>query len=502
MALLVQGSLPVGAEDVVTVLTRMRQAAGSKVLEGAAGDVLIRGKCAEYESAGEYSLRFTAAGKFLQRGNGPLGDTHGFNGTTSWMVDRSGVFRTVELLDREKWHLWVGLQTGLWLAHVAPDHVALAPHAADEPHVVLDIRQGRLKARLHVNRTTWLPEVLRRTGITGEETWTFADYRDDLGWKLPGRITLKLPAGITNTYEVRSVSRAPAAKANQYDPAPTRPTDVRFQPGVPGRLEVRRAHTGHVLVHPRIDGVDLGWFIFDTGAGSSVVLHREAVARLKLTPVGAEQLTSMQGTVRSPILRATSLQVGPMTLDRPFVTEMDLGFVRKGLGNDVVGVIGYDLLSRCVAEISLADDSITVHDPAHYHLEGAAWQGLTFHRRIPIVPATFDGGRGHFRIDVGAAGGPFGNVVFHAPAVEEMHLLRGREVTNAQVGPMRFAVGKIGWFELAGHRFEEPQVVFALDRHGPLGDEYVEGNLGMEFLKPFRIVLDYQHERVAFIRKR
>jgi hypothetical protein len=32
-----------------------------------------------------------------------------------------------------------------------------------------------------------------------------------------------------------------------------------------------------------------------------------------------------------------------------------------------------------------------------------------------------------------------------------------------------------------------------------LGDEYVEGNLGVTSLKPFRIVLDFPRERVAMV---
>ena len=60
--------------------------------------------------------------------------------------------------------------------------------------------------------------------------------------------------------------------------------------------------------------------------------------------------------------------------------------------------------------------------------------------------------------------------------------------------------GTIAWFELMGHRFENPRVIFALATSGPLADPFVDGNLGVEFLKPFRIVLDYQHERLAFIR--
>ena len=120
---------------------------------------------------------------------------------------------------------------------------------------------------------------------------------------------------------------------------------------------------------------------------------------------------------------------------------------------------------------------------------------------MPIVSATFEGDRkGLFRIDAGASGpGGVGNVIFHAPAVSELHLLKGRKVSRMKIGPSKVAMGKVAWFELAGHRFENPDVVFAIDRQGPFGDEYVEGNIGVDFLKPFRLVLDFPNGRVAFL---
>src|SRR5581483_11904227 len=73
MAIVVQASRPQArAEDVGTVLARMREAAGSKALQGLTDEVVIRGKCDHFETAGEYTLRFTAAGKFREGIDGPL----------------------------------------------------------------------------------------------------------------------------------------------------------------------------------------------------------------------------------------------------------------------------------------------------------------------------------------------------------------------------------------------------------------------------------------------
>ena len=92
-----------------------------------------------------------------------------------------------------------------------------------------------------------------------------------------------------------------------------------------------------------------------------------------------------------------------------------------------------------------------------------------------------------------------GNVVFHSPAVREHRLLKGRKVTRMPMGPNKLAMGKIAWFEFGGHRFESPAAVFATEDQGPFGDVYVEGNIGVDFLKPFRMVLDFPKSRVAFL---
>jgi hypothetical protein len=175
--------------------------------------------------------------------------------------------------------------------------------------------------------------------------------------------------------------------------------------------------------------------------------------------------------------------------------------LQGALGKDVVGIIGYDLLSRCVAQVNLAENSVSLYDPQTYRLAAGHWQKLVFDSDIPVVQAKFDGGEGFFRLNVGAIG-PAGNIVFHSPTVADLKLLQGRKVKDVQLAMKRASQGKIAWFELGGHRFGNPNAVFALDPQGPFGDEYTAGNLGANLLKAFRIVLDYPHERVALVSPR
>ena len=122
-------------------------------------------------------------------------------------------------------------------------------------------------------------------------------------------------------------------------------------------------------------------------------------------------------------------------------------------------------------------------------------------QRHPVVEASFEGGSGLFKLDVGASGGPHGNVVFHAPAVRRLGLIEGRDVTPNNLAQQEAANGSIGWFELSGRRWENPDVVFALGEDGPFSDPYTVGNIGTGFMKAFRIVFDYRRARIAFVPK-
>jgi hypothetical protein len=486
-------------DDAVSIIVRMREAAGIQALSRQTGDVVIRGHSTEPESPGEYTLQFTADGRYLRKLDGPLSEMHGYNGSVCWKIDRSGIFRTLELFDRDRCQLLLGIQTGQWLAYLDAKLAAVASQGGDSRTVVLDVKQGRLAARLYVDRATWLPTKLTWPEISGDFVWRFSGYRNDLGWKVPAKIVMTADGNADGSYEIRSLSHSSASPA-VYDPSGGKGGDVHFSPQAPTRIEVKRAVTGHVLVHPQVDGLDLGWFVFDTGAGGSTILDDAAAARLKLTTLAKNTVTGVNGTVAGSLARAHSLEIGPLTIDEPILQRMDLAPLQRFLGKEVIGIIGYDLLSRCVAEINLAENAIQIHDPRSYQLAGGQWQKLFFSEDLPLVSAKFEGGEGLFRIDVGASGAAASNVVFHAATVADLKLLDGRKVRRAQLGVTRVALGKLAWFELAGHRFENPRVLFALDRRGPLGrDLYAAGNMGVKFLEPFRIVLDYQRTRVAFV---
>ena len=399
----------------------------------------------------------------------------------------------LELHDLDRNRLWLGMRTGQWL-DLRPATVDRIAKAKSRARRGGSRRQARPLQGESPRLTRYLaPQV---SGLLGRRGARDLDLRRSPSVRranVPGDGYPKAsgPDGDLSRHVDRS--RAEAADGS-LRPGDHRPDDTAFDPEAPADVPLKRAMTGHVLVRPKIDGHDIGWFIFDTGAAGNVI-DPKAMAKLKLEPLGTAAVTSVSRQRTELDHSGTSIALGPMTVAKPFFVTMELDYIREGMGEDVFGIIGHDILSRCVAEITVADDSIKLFDPKTYRLGPGSWQPLT----IQSVGA---GHLGHFRgrpqgtfPHRHGSGGPggAGNVVFHAPAVNDLHLLKGRKVTRMKIGQDDVAMGKVAWFELAGHRFDHPDVVFAIDRQGTFGDEYVEGNIGVDFLKPFRMVLDFQN---------
>jgi hypothetical protein len=330
----------------------------------------------------------------------------------------------------------------------------------------------------------------------GEEVVELSDYREVLGFRLAHRVTRAL-GGTTNIFEVRSVAAAPATSRAQFRPVAARPSDTRWDAAVPARVEARRVRSGHMLVHPLVNGKDVGWFILDSGAGV-MVIDKKAADGLGMSALGEILAVGVAGKTKARFRQGETFGLGPVTLAGTRYMELDLGFLKQAFGVPIGGICGRELFARAVVEIDISGESVAIHDPARFRLEGAAWQELFFSSRNPAVRARFEGGEGLFKLDTGSGD----TVSFHAPAVERFRLLAGRETRGGRSGgvggsrPSRR--GKLAWFEFGGRRFEGPEVEFAGAGEGAFSDVYTVGNIGAGFLRAFRIVFDYGNKRIAF----
>ena len=484
--------------SVEHVLQQVRGVVGHADFARGGGDALLVGSSHLLGIDGEFSLFFSSGGQFLRQVKGRLGETVAFDGTTAWAKDGAGMARILELGDRDRERLLHWVLTGYWLHPKSPVEVRLMKETTSEAVLELGLRDTPMRMELRIDRESWLPLELARETHGARRTWTFSDYRAVKGLQVPHRIDIEQAGGERGWLSIEEAKTPPALLRSPYELVVAPVNDVSFDTGIAADLEVERVFSGHLLVHPVVDGKDVGWFILDSGAGG-MCLNKETARELGLQSFGEVTAMGAGGRTMASFCQGERFQLGPVTLTDPLYVLLDLSFLAGIFGKEIGGICGYDLFARCVVEIDAKSDEVAIHDPARYEIDGA-WRELFLDSRIPLVEASFEGDHsGLFKIDTGSDA----NVIFHAPAVERLELLKGRAVNASQSGGVGGTVagkrGKIDWFELAGRRYEKPSVEFSLAEVGALTDEYSLGNLGQGFLDDFRLVFDYANKRLAFL---
>lgn len=445
-------------------------------------------------------LVFDARGRFLDTLDGPLAQVGGYDGTQAWGRDWTGTARALVLGDAAGVVVEHALLTGAWCLPGAPFTFTVGEAPAAEAELLAWTHaDGVLTGTLTLDATTHLVRAATRGSGDQASSWTFHDYSASGGFSFPARIEA-IEQGMPQRFEARTRELLPRAEDTLFAARLSAPADTRYRADVPPAVEVKRVASGHLLVHPTVDGQDLGWFIFDSGAGTNCI-STSVTDALESEPFGEIGAKGVGGTVPAQFWRAHELALGPVVIADPTFMGLDLAFLERAFGVEIGGILGYEFFSRCVVELDMQGATIALHDPARYALpEGGRWEEVVIYARHPCVRAGFEDHEGLFKIDTGAAGD---TVTLHYDAVRELDLLTGRETRPSGAGGVggivATRVGPLASFRLGGHDFEAIQASFALEDKGAFADGYVQGNIGGKLLAPFVLVFDYPQGRLGFV---
>jgi hypothetical protein len=228
------------------------------------------------------------------------------------------------------------------------------------------------------------------------------------------------------------------------------------------------------------------------------------VAKKLALPDAGETIARGAGGSQSTRLRGIeSLALGPLLVEGSMVVDLDLRLIGLTIGEPIDGIIGYECFLPAIYEIDLAAAKIMIHDPATYRLpDGAQWQPLVIRDRRPHAMGQIEEKEpGLFMLDTGATGA----LAIHSHAVKRLKLLEGRK-TNASmtggVGGMRIArSGTIESLMLCGQKIENVKTVFSQAEKDTRAGDDVQGEIGVEVLKQFRMIVNYPDRKIALIRK-
>lgn len=457
------------------------------------GQVVLRGEAEVFGLVSPASMAFDASGRVMTHVAGRVRLRSGFDGTRSWSDDLGTPPRTLHLRERDETRLLGAVLSGTWDDTDGPLALATGPRAEGEPAgVAFTFRDGRPGGTITLD-ASGRPGVLRLDEAQERGETRLSD------WTRVGEVWAPMVierAGGGGTVVMRFKPDGASRPDLSIFSAPE-PTALAAFEG-DAALEVKRARTGHLLVKPRIDGRDVGWFIFDTGAGATV-LDRSTAADLGVEQFGSIPVGGIGGYVTSPLSMPKTFALGPATIHSPVLITLDLAPIGAAIGEDLGGIVGYDLLSRVISEIDLAQGRISLHDPLSFDASGAEWSPLIVYERHPCVNGAIEGHEGILKLDTGANPA----IMVTAPTVRRLALLEGRETSPTRIGGSggfrAAAKGVLRSVSFAGTHASDVEAIMALPDDqgmGVLRDDGTLGSLGGPLLRHGVLVLDYLHERM------
>ncbi|HKV11782.1 MAG TPA: retropepsin-like aspartic protease [Thermoanaerobaculia bacterium] len=453
---------------------------------------MVSGKAVRGGVEHAYSFAFLPDGRFVQSFQGPDSKTLGNDGRRYWQEDSSHFVQELDLADRDRQMAINLLLSGNWLSAPAPIQLT-----ASEGVLHLVFQETGVAIDVHVDPSTHLPTDASFQ-IPGGTVLKLSDWRVAGDRRIPMHVEVTTD-GDTETYSADKARPIRPGDVHTTMPKPN-VSDFTFDPAKPATVEASFAGKTHIMVRALVNGQDVGWFLLDSGAGA-MVIDKALADSLHLKRLNRGSALGVGGMFESSARAVDKFEIGPMTLRNVRFGDYDFSSFNKGSGPRIAGTIGTPLYRRAVVVTNWKGPTVELYNRASFKLEKGAWQPLRFSSDNPAVLGRVAGTpESWYRLDTGASG----SLTLHTPFVEKWKLLEGRETTASSStglgGVVSARTGTIDWFELGPHRFDNPTVVFSTATTGAFTDSYLAGNIGIDVLKSFTVVLDFTGSRVAFLK--
>ena len=277
--------------------------------------------------------------------------------------------------------------------------------------------------------------------------------------------------------------------------------NVRFTSGSAVRDIPFRIANNLILVEASLNNAPKGWFIFDTGAESTVVESKYA-ASAGLRQSGKTTGTGSAGTAVAGVIKGATFNLSTLKASDLTVYELPLEAISVGLGVRIAGILGNDVIAGTVAEIDYPDLRLTLYSPAAFNSPSTAEVlPLTIEEHLPFVRASIDAaGRttpAKLEIDTGSTGA----VLFNSPFVRRHRLATslGRSMgarTGGVGGTGTSRVARVNGIQLGKTLIKEPIATLYTGAKGDNASDSYDGLLGGAIFRRFKVTVDLTGRRL------
>ena len=257
----------------------------------------------------------------------------------------------------------------------------------------------------------------------------------------------------------------------------------------------------HVFIQLQVNDSETLDFIFDTGAGSTVINSATAEA---LGLVGSNTVVTRgaSGTVESSVIEKQSIKVGVLDIPKVKLLSAPLAHFERSIGKDIDGIIGYDFLQGFAVQVNYTTLELIVYQPKGFKYQGNGERIKIGLGRVPtaVLPIILkDGGyeKADFILDNGAGL----TMAFTSPFAKKkqlMHLLENTYPYSSKGFSTNVAdvnVGRISKLKIGNKEFADIPVRIYDTEVGVFAMESIAGIIGNEILKRYNITFDYKRKR-------
>lgn len=256
---------------------------------------------------------------------------------------------------------------------------------------------------------------------------------------------------------------------------------------------------GHLIIKIRLNDSGPLNFIFDSGAGATLI-SRDVADSIGLVSGAQRKNVGVSGEHKVSLIRGVKLSTDNTKLAEINVLSTQTFFEELDNGAKVHGVIGYDVLISYVAEIDNKNNQIVLYDESGYEYKGEGDKlPIYLVQNLPITNAiitTYSGTEieGQFMIDSGSRS----ELIISSPTVVQYDLadnigkhytIRSSIGTSSRRTKMRY--GRLAKLKLLEFEFEDIPVALSSDNKGVLSMDFIDGIIGNKLLQRFNLVFDY-----------
>lgn len=495
------------ADDAAGLLAKHKAFVGWQAGDGSLSSIVLDGSMTSQRNgaAKTYATVHEVRRRLAEREARTLADgtteNDGFTGSVFWATNANGFTHPVvgdaekfaiasQLLFNEGASALAGTVKGTdTVAGVPCTVVQVKADASDPLNLCIDPQTGAVK------------RAVIDPGGTYEQSIDVLAYAD----AAPGKKVISQWhfQGSDYTHVMTKVTaNQPVSDADLHPPAQT--ATWTFANGQPFPMEFHdNDNSRGFFVTASFNGVK-GHFLVDTGA-SEIALNRSFAGRVHIKPLRSEMAYGIGGGTKSEIGKVDTFQIGGNTLANVIVSSLsyDLWNGKDQNGNEIDGIIGYDLFGGAIVAINLDSQEMTIFNPASMQLSDSGGIPITVDLEglVPTIPMTVNGKIG---INALLDSGDLAEATFSYELASKygLSMLVDTSIQGITSG-IRFASGVGGVEREECGRVDSISVGPIVYQNAPACKSHsMSGNdaiVGFDFIKNFNIIFDYPQAKMLLL---